>query len=216
MIMTPKKLYMQGSQKPDSIVLMLHGYGANGEDLISIADVWGPSLPNTLFISPNALEVCEENPFGFQWFSLRDRSHKAMLAGLRDASKEVVDLVYQVCTTYDVPLERVVLMGFSQGAMLSLYTTCYVLPGLAGVLAYSGAFFQDEDAPLLTPAPIQLIHGEEDLAVPMEGSKQAHQHLSSRGHPVDLQLLSYLEHGIDTRGLKIGQEFLDKMLVSTK
>lgn len=192
------------------MVVLLHGYGADGQDLIDIGAHWGDVLPNTLFVAPNAPTLCEQNPFGYQWFSLLSYDEDRMLRGLESASKILTTYLDDLVDKYKIADGRMALMGFSQGAMLSLYQGFFQKQNLAGVLAYSGALFTPPEKPLQTP-PTLLIHGDKDLVVPLSSSIQAEEQIKSFGGTINFHICQGLGHGIDPKGIQIGQEFLQKV-----
>lgn len=211
-------IYISGTTKErkdsdpiNQMVVLLHGYGADGQDLIDIGAHWGDVLPNTLFVAPNAPTLCEQNPFGYQWFSLLSYDEDRMLRGLDSASRILTAYLEELMEKYKVASDHVALMGFSQGAMLSLYQGFFENHALAGVLAYSGTFFAPSSKPLHTP-PTLLIHGDKDLVVPLSGSIEGENLIKSYGAEVNFHICQGLGHGIDPKGIQIGQEFLQKVL----
>ncbi len=106
--------------KPRSIVIMLHGLGANGADLIDLARYWEDALPDTVFVSPDAPFPCDMAPVGFQWFSLQDRNPETMLEGIKIAEPILNDFISKTLEQYGLPDEKLALLGFSQGTMMSL------------------------------------------------------------------------------------------------
>jgi phospholipase/carboxylesterase len=197
---------------PSSLVIMLHGVGANGEDLIDLADVLRPVLPGTAFLSPDAPEPCDMAPFGRQWFSLMDRSYAALKAGIEKSSPHLEGYIAAALKEYSLPASRCALLGFSQGTMMSLYTGPRQTPPLAGILGYSGMLLGAEDLKAVTFPPICLIHGTDDEVVSVEASKDAAGILRERGARVDLHLYEGLGHSIDNHGLSTGAAFLQRVL----
>ena len=208
----------QGKENPDSLVIMLHGWGANGADLISIADYWVDVLPDTLFIAPDAPEVCEQNPYGRQWFSLenwlRNRDISDVLTGAAKANGKLDTFLQNIMKEYKVPPEKVVLMGFSQGMMMAFYTGMRQKTALAGILGYSGAVCGVDEAKeaKYPQPPLCLIHGIADDVVPIALHHQAVEELTEAGYPIDSLEIPGLLHGIDPQGLQKGAEFLIRVL----
>lgn len=206
--------------KPDSIVVLIHGYGANGKDLLSLGSAWAPLLPNTLFVAPDGVEQSELNPLGNQWFSLGDwnpaqKLTKAQIAQmvsdiqtLTPAFNQYLD---ELLKTHGLPPEKLALVGFSQGAMVALHIGLH-RPLCAGVIAYSGAFLEDPTETKIARPPVLLIHGMDDQLLSPTFSKLAEGHLQHHRVPVTLTLLPGLEHGIDGRGVEMGGAFLKKHL----
>lgn len=199
------------SNKTKKLVILFHGYGADGNDLISLAETWMPVLPDTEFIAPNALDVCEQNPYGRQWFSMVDWTLDKILQGLKNVSPHVTNYINQVLAERQLQLKDLALIGFSQGAMLALYQSYYMLNDLAGVIAYSGAFLEDVSGKPSSLPRTLLVHGDADQVVPVEATIMASQMIQKMGGNPELVIREGLPHGIDEEGLKIGQEFLQNI-----
>jgi phospholipase/carboxylesterase len=201
------------------IVLILHGWGADGANLIDLAYGWADSLPDAFFIAPNAPHVCEVNPFGYQWFSLMDRTPSTLQAGVKDAATYVNDLIdalkAQFQTANRQPLTAIV--GFSQGTMTALQVALN-RDDIACVLGYSGALLEPP-LPLRERAGVRgkeckicLIHGEADDIVPFASMQDASAKLKAAGMDVKTHARPNLGHGIDMQGMEIGREFLGGVL----
>lgn len=202
-------------EKPDSLVLLLHGYGADGQDLLGLADSWRDVLPGTAFYSCDAPHPCEMG-MGYQWFSLRDWSADAMAMGAREASQAVRDVAQSILDRHNLTKDRLVVVGFSQGTMVGLYTALRCDPCPAGVLGYSGALLGAESLPPPdVKMPICLVHGDSDTVVPVTASIQAVAQLEKLGYPVTLDVIPGLPHGIDQQGLLIGARFLAATLLQS-
>ena len=203
----------------EQVVVMLHGVGSNGQDLISLAPMLSEKLPKTMFISPDAPFACDMVPPGYpnsyQWFSLQDRDPLVMLNGVKEVFPLVEEFIEEQLKTYDIPAEKLALLGFSQGTMTSLYSAPRLTDKIAGVLGYSGALLWDasDDAENLHKTPIHLIHGEADDVVPVQAHAQATQVLKQHGFDVTGHTTPYLTHSIDQKGIDSGIEFLIKILL---
>ena len=203
------------SVKPSKMVIFLHGYGADGKDLISIASIWAESLPeDTVFYAPNAPEVCEMSPMGFQWFSLADRSPAAMDAGAKTAFPVLKHYIEQKCTTHNLSLSDVAIVGFSQGSMMALYTMPQLDEGCAGVMAYSGRLVGEDDIKnnIKSKFPICAMHGTADEVVPFDSLALIEEGFKAMDFDVKTHSSTGLGHGIDEKGIRIGLEFLRKIL----
>ncbi|MEC8550283.1 MAG: phospholipase, partial [Pseudomonadota bacterium] len=110
-----------GAAAAEALVILVHGYGADGNDLIDLASYWAEDLPAVAFVSPHAPDPCEMAPFGRQWFSLVDRSPAAMLAGVRGAAKILNDFIDAELARQNLTADKLALVGFSQGTMMSLF-----------------------------------------------------------------------------------------------
>jgi phospholipase/carboxylesterase len=185
------------SKSDPALVVLLHGYGANGQDLLSLGHSWQQSLPSLYVISPDAPMPCVMNPDGFQWFPLFNFSMTEIEQGLAAAVSFVSNFLEQAAIHYSIPPSRIVLGGFSQGAMLSLYTALRLPYTLGGVLAMSGLLAGEIPTTHAGKLPIALFHGSLDTVVPVSGSVMAEQLLKSSGFETHLLLRPHLMHGID-------------------
>ena len=203
--------------KPDSLVLLLHGVGADGFDLIDLAPVWAETLPGTLFIAPHAPFPFQDAPFGRQWFDIMDRTPARLEAGLRHAAAILGEFTRGELAQLGLGGDRLALMGFSQGAMVALFAGLRgAVPAPACILAYSGALLGPESFAVERTArpPVLLVHGEADEVVPAMASRQAARALQAEGVPCDLLLRADLGHGLDDAGLAAGTALLTRSLGS--
>ena len=199
---------------PRSIVILLHGYGSNGDDLIGLAPYWRTALPDTVFLSPNAPQPCPGAPGGYQWWSLASLDTRARAAGVRQAAPIVDAFVDAQLARFGLAEDRLALVGFSQGTMTALHVGPRRARQLAGIVGYSG-MLADPDAPaadLLTRPPILLVHGDADPMVPVAATHQAKAALAPLGFDVTTHICPGLPHSIDEAGLRLGGAFLARVL----
>lgn len=197
---------------PKLLVLLLHGYGADGNDLIDLAPHWAQAVPEALFLSPHAPEPCEGGPYGRQWFGLADRRPGPLLAGAQSARPLLDEFIAREAAAADLPESAVVLMGFSQGAMMALFTGLRRATAPAGIMAYSGRLIGEELLPdeIASRPEVLLVHGEVDEVVPAAASRAAESVLKAAGVPVEALWCPRLAHGIDDAGLSAGALFLQR------
>jgi phospholipase/carboxylesterase len=200
--------------KAEKLVVFLHGWGANGQDLIGLAPQFARSLPTARFVSPNAPYPCDANPMGLQWFSFADNSQAQLLAGARLAASLVAAFLDEEQARLGLTDEDTALVGFSQGAMLALHVGLRMKRRLAGIVAYSGVLIAAESLQeeLTGKPPVLLVHGEQDTVVPAQASQVAHRFLAHSGLDAKLVLRPNLAHGIDEEGLRQGDAFLRQVL----
>jgi phospholipase/carboxylesterase len=204
--------------KPRQLVILLHGLGANGNDLIGLAPVWSQLLPDAEFVSPNAPFPCDMAPYGFQWFSLQDRSPAMILAGVRAAAPALDAFIDDALATRGLAEKDLALVGFSQGTMMSLYVGLRRARAVAGILGYSGALIGAETlaAEVRSKPRVMLVHGDADPVVPFQALALAERALEAAGVAVETLTRPGLAHGIDEEGLKAGGRFLKEVLTARK
>ncbi|MDP3172833.1 MAG: dienelactone hydrolase family protein [Phenylobacterium sp.] len=199
---------------PKAMVILLHGYGSNGADLIGLAPYWRDALPDVVFLSPNAPQPCPGAPGGYQWWSLTDFSPAARAAGVRAAAPVVDAYIDAQLARYSLGEDRLVLIGFSQGTMMSLHVAPRRERTLAGVIGYSGmlADAQSLGAEVKSKPPVLLVHGDADPMLPVASLYEAEAVLTPLGFDVTTHVSPRLGHSIDEAGLQIGQQFLQHVL----
>jgi phospholipase/carboxylesterase len=197
-------------RKPKQLVVLLHGYGSDGNDLIGLAPHWASLLPEAEFIAPNAPFPCEMAPFGHQWFSLADDSQAARLAGVRAAATLLDSYIDAALAARGLDDKAMALVGFSQGTMMSLYVAPRRQVAPAAVVGYSGALIgpQELAKEIRSRPPVLLIHGDADTVVPHSELGWAEKALRELGVPVTVETRPRLAHSIDERGLMLGGRFL--------
>lgn len=194
---------------PKQIVVLLHGYGSNGQDLISLAPYFQAGVPDALFISPDAPFPCGIGGGGFEWFPLEQRTPDKYLEGAQMAHPILDAYLDRLLEEYGLTDANMALVGFSQGTMMSLYSGLRRASPLAGVLGYSGALIGEDSLPeAQNKPPICLIHGESDSVVPVTAYHHAKANLEEKGYEVSGHTSAYLEHSIDEQGIESGANFL--------
>ncbi len=199
--------------KAKQIIVLLHGYGSNGRDLISLAPYWKDSAPHALFVSPDAPFPCEMaggdmNNSMRQWFSLAEYTPEKLLAGAKTAHPILNDYLDDLLAEHNLTNANMALVGFSQGTMMSLYTGPRRLEAMAGILGYSGALIGEEGLRNENKTPIRLIHGESDSVVPVAAYHDAVKKLTDKGFDISGHTSPHLEHSIDGQGIESGARFL--------
>jgi phospholipase/carboxylesterase len=199
---------------PRHIVVLLHGVGADGQDLIGLGAHWGAALPHALFLAPDGPEPCDMAPHGRQWFSLADRAPAAIAAGAKRAAPMVDAFLDAALSAHGLPEAALLLCGFSQGAMTALFTGLRRARPPAGIVAYSGAL-AGADAlarEIAGRPPVLLVHGTDDGVVPFAAMGAARAALAACGVPVETLPRPGLGHGIDEAGLAAGLAFARRVL----
>ncbi len=215
---TPRPLTGPGfgppsGDRPEDLCILLHGLGADGNDLIALAPLLAEVLPKARFIAPNAPEPCDMAPMGRQWFSLRDPGAQALEAGVRRAGLDADAYIDEMLAGLDLGAERLILIGFSQGAMTALYLGLRRAVAPAAILSFSGALIAPEalGREIRCRPPVSIIHGEADQLVPVGSATVAKEVLEGAGVPVESHLLEGLGHGIDDAALVLAAAFLKRV-----
>ena len=199
---------------PRRLVILLHGLGADGNDLIGLQQYWARLVPEAEFVSPNAPFPCDMAGYGYQWFSVQDRTPAAMLAGVRAAAPILDAYIDEELQKRGLAESDAALVGFSQGTMMSLYVGLRRERPLAGILGFSGRLIGPEllAAELRSRPPVLLVHGTEDPLVPFDSMAGAETALKAAGVPVETLACPGIEHSIDPQGLQRGGLFLRQVL----
>lgn len=205
-------------------IILLHGYGADGHDLIGLAPQMAEALPGTAFYSPHAPEPCEMSPSGRQWFSLASYDpemmrrtpetmspiHARLLQGARTAAPSLQSFIDSITEKEQIPLERIALVGFSQGAMMAMHVALRQSTSLAAVVGFSGALVGTEilHDEVTSRPPMLLVHGDADPVVPYPAMALAERALRENCVDVNTVTCQGLPHGIDKHGLSHAIRFL--------
>lgn len=197
-----------------SAVIFLHGYGANGADLLGLADPLAEHLPDTLFISPDAPENCAGSPMGYQWFPIPwidGSSEEESRSGLMRAAEDLNAFLDGVMVDEDLLPEQVVVLGFSQGTMMALHVLPRREDAVAGIVAFSGRLLEPDslaDEAQCKPA-VLLVHGDQDEVVPPQSLPQAAEALQEAGWTeVYAHIMKGTAHGIAPDGLQVALAFM--------
>jgi phospholipase/carboxylesterase len=196
-----------------SVMVFLHGYGADGSDLLGLADVLAPHLPDTVFVAPDAPEQCVGNPFGRQWFPipwLDGSSQEAADAGLASSSDLLNGFLDARLAEEGLGPERMAVFGFSQGAMMAMHVAPRRAKAIACVVACSGRLLVPERlaGELRVRPPMLLMHGDQDPVVPFADMARAGQGLAAAGIPVAGHVMKGTAHGIAPDGLSAALGFV--------
>lgn len=197
-----------------SLVVLLHGLGADGHDLIQLAPHWAELLPSTAFVSPHAPFPCDMAPYGRQWFSLQDRDPHRIRSGVAAAAPILDAFLDATLEAHRLDDSALALVGFSQGTMMSLHVAPRRARAIAGVVGFSGALVGAEDlaTELRSTPPVLLIHGDADQIVPFSAMAAARSALSAVGVDVTTERRPGLPHSIDEVGLEKAAAFLARRL----
>ena len=206
------------SRTPRQLVVFVHGYGADGNDLIDIGRAWQELLPDAAFVSPHAPEPCAQASVGRQWFGLTFRDPDERWRGVNKAGPLLDRFIDAELKRHNLPPSALALVGFSQGTMMSLHVGLRRAVAPAAIVGYSGMFvLPKDDADPQTMAgevksrpPVLLVHGDRDELIPVQALLHAAGVLAALEVPVEWHISPGIGHGIDQEGLRQGGEFLAK------
>ena len=197
------------------LVVFLHGYGADGNDLIELGRVWQQILPQAAFVSPHAPEPCGQAPVGRQWFALTFRDPNERWVGANKAAPVLERFLDAELARHQLPPSALALVGFSQGTMMALHVGLRRAVSPAAIVGYSGLLVLPPDgnpetlaADIRSRPPVLLVHGDQDELIPVQALFQGTQALAAMGVPVEWHVSAGVGHGIDQEGLRHGGEFL--------
>lgn len=203
--------------KDSSLMILLHGYGADGDDLMGLATQMAPYFPDTVFVAPDAPEKCAGNAAGFQWFSVPQvdsSTEDNAVAGMVQSAEDLDAYLDQMMQAEGVSADKTVLFGFSQGTMMALQVAPRRQDSLAAVVGFSGSLMlpdalRDE---VVTRPPVMLLHGDKDEVVPPEALSKAEFALDTLGFEVYAFVMENAAHGIASDGLSVATGFMREKL----
>jgi len=201
------------------LVVFLHGYGADGNDLIDIGRAWQGLLPKAAFVSPHAPRPCGQAPVGREWFPLTFRDPNERWVGVQTAAPVLNAFLDAELQRRQLPPSALALVGFSQGTMMALHVGLRRAVKPAAIVGYSGMLVVPEDvepetfaAEITAKPPVLLIHGDQDELIPVQAVFHAGQGLAALDIPAEWHISSGIGHGIDQEGLRQGGEFIARHL----
>ncbi len=205
------------------LVVFLHGYGADGNDLIDVGRAWQPLLPQAAFVSPHAPEPCAQALIGRQWFGLTFRDPNERWVGVNKAAPRLERFLDAELMRHKLPPSALALVGFSQGTMMALHVGMHRAVPPAAIVGYSGLLVLPPDerleafaAEIKSRPPVLLVHGDQDDLIPVQALFQATQGLAALGLPAEWHMSAGIGHGIDAEGLRHGGEFLARCFAARR
>ncbi|MBC6497508.1 MAG: dienelactone hydrolase family protein [Alphaproteobacteria bacterium GM7ARS4] len=201
---------IKAKDKTQSLVILLHGYGAQGNDLAPIASAWHRVMPQTTFLLPDAPFPCEIHPTGRQWFSLQPFTPDHIAQQAKQHQSVLIDYLEQAHALYHITPRRTIVCGFSQGGMVALHIGLTAYPHLKAILGYSCALYPLRAQDIIARPDILLIHGQQDSVVDHELMAQTSTWLAQHGVKHHTISRPHLGHAIDNEGIKQGARFIQK------
>ena len=201
--------------KPKQIVILCHGYGGDGKDISTLAIHWQRFLPDTIFLCPNAPEVCSINPHGYQWFDLETEKEDVILEKSLEAEKKLILFLEQALDNFCLESKNLAIVGFSQGCMIGIQTALKNKKKIACLLGYSGKVINQKHLSnnINSKPKIFLMHGANDTIVSPTHLLESKEYLTNQGIKVKTKLFKNCEHRIPVEGTSLGLGFLRKNLL---
>ena len=196
--------------KTEYLIIFLHGWGSDGNDLIQLANYWYQELPHATFLAPHAPDTCSANPEGKQWFDITTNDNSKMYKELEKAYDLLLTYIHKSLNSYKLEKNKFFLVGFSQGTMLALHTA--LKEKCLGVVGYSGALLEHGPSKAKVKNKIFLLHGKQDMIVPLDRMESAYEKLQELSLDVKKIVFENLEHSINEEGLNKGREFIKNNL----
>ena len=202
-------------EKPKQVIVLCHGYGGDGKDISSLAYNWQRFMPDTIFLSPNAPEVCSINPQGYQWFDLTNDNQKIILEKSLIAEEKLSKFLDQVLDNFKLEEKNLALVGFSQGCMMAIQVALKKKIQINCLLGYSGKVINQKHLSdnINSKPKTFLMHGEKDTIVSPIHLLEAKEFFNNRGLNIKTKIFKNCEHKIPVEGTSLGLGFLKKNLL---
>ena len=196
----------------NNAVILLHGYGGDGNDIAALTINWKRFLPNTLFICPNGPEKCSINPMGYEWFDLNTEDEKYITEKALESEKILKKFIEEIKTKYNLHNSNICLSGFSQGCMITLQTGIKRRDTINSIVGYSGRIISTEHLSknIISRPNIILMHGDLDQVVPIESLLEAKDFFGKNNYEIETKIFKNCEHRIPTEGSSLGLQFIKK------
>ena len=198
------------------LIVLLHGLGADGNDLIQLAPMLAQAFPEAALVSPHAHQDCDVAPMGLQWFSFKGETDDIMIQGAEAAAPVVDAFLDRELESHGLGADRLGLVGFSQGGMMALHCGLRRAKPVGCVIGFSTLLPgpQKLDAEIKSKPPVLLTHGDQDEIIPAHAMPQTEAALKAAGVPVESENRPGLGHGIDERCLELATGFLRRHLAT--
>mgnify|MGYP001138903737 FL=1 len=201
--------------KPQQVIVLCHGYGGDGKDISTLAINWQRFLPETIFLCPNAPEICAVNPQGYQWFDLSSDKEELILEKSLIAEEKLNTFIDQILNNFQLEPNKLALVGFSQGCMMSIQIALKKKKQISCLIGYSGKVINQKHLSdnIHSKPKIFLMHGANDTLVPPTHLLEAKEYLVKHGLKIKTKMFKDCEHRIPVEGVSLGLGFLKKNLL---
>ncbi len=200
--------------KPKNAVILCHGYGGDGKDISILASYWRAYLPDTIFLCPDAPEKCAASSSGYQWFDLIDQTPEQILSKSLIAEMKLNKLIDEIKEKNNLPAEKIIIGGFSQGCMISLQTGLKREDKINSIIGYSGKIVNIDHLSknIISRPNIILMHGDIDQIVTIDSFLEAKDFFNKNNYIIESQIFKNCEHRIPIEGSSLGLQFIKKHL----
>jgi len=201
--------------KPRQAIVLCHGYGGSGQDISTLAINWQRFLPDTIFLCPNAPEICTVNPQGYQWFDLTSEKEEVILEKSLVAEEKLNTFIDQILNNFQLEPNNLALVGFSQGCMMSIQIALKKKKQISCLIGYSGKVINQKHLSdnIHSKPKIFLMHGANDTLVPPTHLLEAKEYLVKHGLKIKTKMFKDCEHRIPVEGVSLGLGFLKKNIL---
>ena len=201
--------------KPQQVIVLCHGYGGDGQDISNLAIHWQRFLPETIFLCPNAPEICSVNSQGYQWFDLSSDKEELILEKSLVAEEKLNTFIDQILNNFQLEPNKLALVGFSQGCMMSIQIALKKKKQISCLIGYSGKVINQKHLSdnIHSKPKIFLMHGANDTLVPPTHLLEAKEYLVKHGLKIKTKMFKDCEHRIPVEGVSLGLGFLKKNLL---
>ena len=201
--------------KPQQVIVLCHGYGGDGKDISTLAINWQRFLPETIFLCPNAPEICAVNPQGYQWFDLSSDKEELILEKSLIVEEKLNTFIDQILNNFQLEPNNLALVGFSQGCMMSIQIALKKKKQISCLIGYSGKVMNQKHLSnnIHSKPKIFLMHGANDTLVPPTHLLEAKEYLVKHGLKIKTKMFKDCEHKIPVEGVSLGLGFLKKNLL---
>ena len=201
--------------KPQQAIVLCHGYGGDGQDISNLAINWQRFLPETIFLCPNAPEICAVNSRGYQWFDLSSDKEELILEKSLAAEAKLNTFLDQVLDNFQLETTNLALVGFSQGCMMSIQIALKKKEQINCLIGYSGKMINQKHLSdkIKSKPKIFLMHGTNDTIVSPTHLLEAKEYLVKHGLKIKTKIFKDCEHRIPVEGVSLGLGFLKKNLL---